>query len=67
MRIPNTRLMPTFTFSGGAMRSNIKVTFYDAFPIRLGDLEFNTTDTDVNYIECSVTFRYLRYDIELID
>jgi hypothetical protein len=49
-----------------SMRPNIKVTFYDAFPISLGDLDFNTTDTDVNYIQCTAEFEYLKYNIELI-
>ena len=49
-----------------SMRPNIKVTFYDAFPISLGDLDFNTTDTDVNYIQCTAEFEYLKYTIELI-
>jgi hypothetical protein len=46
-----------------SMNSNIMITFYDAFPISIADIEFNTTDTSVNYIECSVQFKYLRYDI----
>lgn len=46
-----------------SMNSNISITFYDAFPVSIGDIEFNSTDTSVNYIECSVEFKYLRYDI----
>jgi hypothetical protein len=46
-----------------SMNSNIMITFYDAFPTSIGDIEFNSTDTSVNYIECSVEFKYLRYDI----
>lgn len=46
-----------------SMNSNIMITFYDAFPVSIGDIEFNSTDTSVNYIECSVEFKYLRYDI----
>lgn len=42
---------------------NIEVTFYDAFPIALGELSFNTTATSVNYLETSVTFEYIRYNI----
>ena len=49
-----------------SMNSNIMITFYDAFPISIGDIEFNSTDTSVNYIECSVEFKYLRYDIEVL-
>lgn len=47
-----------------SMNSNINVYFYDAFPIDLSDLRFTTMDTDVNYIECTVDFRFLRYTIE---
>ena len=46
-----------------SMNSNIMITFYDAFPTSIGDIDFNSTDTSVNYIECSVEFKYLRYDI----
>lgn len=56
----------TLMIMSSSMRPNLKVTFYDAFPTLIGDLDFNTTDTDVNYIECSVEFKYLRYDIELV-
>ena len=48
-------------------RPNVKVTFRDAFPISIGDLEFNTTDSDVTYMQCTVDFEYLKYKIELID
>lgn len=57
----------TVLVMNSAMRSNIKITFHDAFPTSLGDLQFNTTDTDVNYIQCTVQFTYLKYNIELID
>jgi hypothetical protein len=57
----------TLIILNSSMRSNIKVTFHDAFPIAIGDLEFNTTDTDVNYVQCTAEFEYLKYNIELID
>ncbi len=56
----------TLLIMNSSMRPNIKVTFEDAFPISLGDLQFNTTDTDVNYIQCTADFRFLKYNIELI-
>lgn len=49
-----------------SMNSNISITFYDAFPVAIGDIEFNSTDSSVNYIECSVEFKYLRYDITVL-
>lgn len=56
----------TVLIMNSSMRPNIQVVFHDAFPILLGDLEFNTTDADVNYIQCTADFRYLKYDIKLI-
>jgi hypothetical protein len=56
----------TLLILNSSMRPNIKITFHDAFPVTLGDLDFNTTDSDVNYIQCTVDFRYLRYNIELV-
>jgi hypothetical protein len=42
------------------------VNFVDAFPIYLGPLEFDTTSDDVNFITCSVVFRYTHYYIESV-
>ena len=42
---------------------NYEITYADAFPYNLSDLVFNTTDSDVNYIEASATFKYTYYDI----
>ena len=43
---------------------NVEFEFKDLIPYDLSDLEFNTTDTDVNYVEATVTFRYLYYTIK---
>lgn len=43
---------------------NYLVSFRDVFPISLTELQFDSTAQDVNYLEASVTFRYLRYDFE---
>ena len=42
---------------------NYEVVYKDAFPIRVAGLDFNTTSSDIDYIESSVTFRYVTYDI----
>ena len=42
---------------------NFDVVYTDAFPTELSELVFNTTDTDVNYIEASATFKYTYYTI----
>jgi hypothetical protein len=45
---------------------NIEVNFIDAFPSQLGELNFNTTSSGVNYLESSVTFEYIKYNISMI-
>lgn len=57
----------TLVINNSRKRGNISATFYDIFPIDISDLEFNTTDTDVNYIECTVEFRYLRREIGVLN
>lgn len=49
-----------------AKNPNYRVTYVDAFPISLGALEFDTTNTDVNYLAVPVTFRYLSYSVKKI-
>ena len=46
-----------------AKNPNIEITFFDAFPVALGELSFNTTASSVNYLETSVTFEYVKYKI----
>lgn len=38
--------------------------FYDAFPITLSSLEFNSASTDTEYFTSTVTFRYTNYEIK---
>jgi hypothetical protein len=45
---------------------NIECVFEDAFPVALSDLDFNTTDNDVDYIEVTATFRYTQYKISAL-
>jgi len=45
---------------------NIECVFEDAFPIELSDLEFNTTDVTVDYIEVTATFAYTQYKIKTL-
>lgn len=42
------------------------VIFRDLFPVALTELVFDSTQSDVTYLEANVTFRYLRYDIEIL-
>ena len=57
-------------FSDGSLHilnSNFKdiaiVKFKDLFPIYLTSLEFDATESDVNYFTADVTFKYTIYDI----
>jgi len=45
---------------------NYEIVYADAFPITLSGLNFNTTDTDIRYVEASATFRYTYYTISKI-
>tara|TARA_Y100001938_G_C7968466_1_gene368098 strand:+ start:337 stop:885 length:549 start_codon:yes stop_codon:yes gene_type:complete len=57
-------------FSDGSLailNSNYRTTaivkFRDLFPIALTPLEFEATDTDINYFTAEVTFKYTIYEI----
>jgi|TARA_Y100000361_G_scaffold1769_1_gene1469 hypothetical protein len=39
------------------------VKFKDLFPVSLSSLEFDASDTDINYFTADVTFKYTIYDI----
>lgn len=43
---------------------NFSINFIDAFPISLGDIQFDTRDSDINYLTATATFKYIYYDIE---
>lgn len=46
--------------------ANYEAVFIDAYPVTLSGLTFNTTDSDVNYIEATAGFKYTYYDINKI-
>jgi hypothetical protein len=45
---------------------NYQINFIDAYPNSLSDIVFNTTENNVNFIEATATFKYLRYEISKI-
>jgi len=57
----------TLVINNSRRLGNISATFIDMFPIELSDLQFTTMDVDVNYIECTVDFRFLRYEIGVLN
>jgi hypothetical protein len=42
---------------------NFQVMFRDLFPYSLGTLNFDATDTDIQYFTADVSFKYTIYDI----
>ena len=42
---------------------NFKVKFLDLFPVSLSDLDFDATDSDIDYLTANVTFKYTIYNI----
>lgn len=45
-----------------AMNPNIRIDIFDMFPISLSPIEMNTRDTSIEYLEATVSFRFLNYD-----
>ena len=63
-----------YQFSDGSLHilnSNFRdiaiVKFKDLFPVSLTSLEFEATDTDINYFTAEVTFKYTVYNIVASD
>jgi hypothetical protein len=56
----------TVLISDSVKNPNYSVTFRDAFPVSLSDLNFQTTDSSVDYITASASFRYILFDIQKI-
>ena len=45
---------------------NIKFTFIDTFPTGLGQISFNSTLSDVEYVTTDITFNYKYFTVERI-
>jgi len=54
----------TVTIMTSAKNPNTQYMFKGLLPVSLSDLEFNTQDMDVNYLEATVVFKYVYYTIE---
>ncbi len=54
----------SLTVMTSAKNPNIQFMFKDLIPYSLSDLDFTTQDMDVNYLEATVSFKYLYYTIE---
>ena len=53
----------TLMISNSNVNSNIKVNFLNLWPTTIQDLIFDFRQSDVEYMECLVTFAYERFDI----
>jgi hypothetical protein len=62
----NTTSDISLIISDGLKNPNYEVIYVNAFPIDLGDLVFETSDTDINYVSSSVTFKYTYYTINKV-
>lgn len=51
----------TLTILSSAMNPNIKIEITDLFPVSLTPIEMNSTQSDIEYLEASVAFRFLGY------
>ena len=46
---------------------NITMSFKDLFPMSLGDIHFSTTDTSLNPITVTASFRYSYFDFDIVN
>ena len=53
----------TLTVLGSAQLPNFKIMFRDLWPYSLTTLQFDATDTDINFFTADVGFKYTIYDI----
>ena len=53
----------TLTVLGSSQNALFKVNFSDLWPYNLTTLQFDATDTDVNFFTAEVSFKYTIYDI----
>ncbi len=53
----------TLTILNSAMNPNQEITFRDGYCSSLSDLPFTTQAADVDYIECTATFKYRSFKI----
>ena len=52
------------TLLTGSMNPQMEFHFLDAFPTNLTALDFDSSQTDVEYLSATATFRYQRYEIK---
>jgi hypothetical protein len=50
----------------GLKNPNYEIIFANAFPIELGQISFESTDTDVNFVTTTASFKYSYFTIEKV-
>ena len=50
----------------GTMNPNIKVTFFDVLPVSITGFKFDSTQTTVNYVTATATFKYREFVYERV-
>jgi hypothetical protein len=53
----------TLTVLTSAMNPSFKIKFYDLWPYNLTSLQFDATNTDIEYFTADVSFKYTVYEI----
>lgn len=56
----------TLTILNSVNNPNVEIRFKDLFPVVMGDLEFTSQETDVTYVDATVTFRMLSFTIHTL-
>ena len=52
------------TILTSAMNPQMEFHFYEAFPISISSLEFNSSNTDIEYFTATAGFRYTNYEVK---
>lgn len=53
----------TLLVLNSSSQASFEVTFFDAFPVDLGEIEFLTTLPDVRYATCTASFAYSHFTV----
>jgi hypothetical protein len=56
----------TLIILNSANKPNIEVRFKDLFPVVIGDIEFTSQESDVMYLDATVSFRCLSFTIHKV-
>jgi len=56
----------TLVILSSAMNPIHEVVFEDMYPVSISELEFTTTDADVNYLTSTVSFAYRKFTINTL-